>query len=107
MENQPVDELKKRWFIEGLVHLLEKKMKVVPLPSYIDAKNRAVDIENENKTSQEKNKSSDNESMKDSNSDHESKIVQALRLRYVAHDEGIDGREKEPQGKQRNMVHRL
>lgn len=51
MENQLAYGLKKRWFIEGLIPSLRWKMKLVPLSSYAHAYNRAIDIENKNKTS--------------------------------------------------------
>lgn len=66
LENQPIDRLKKRWFIEGLITSLRKKMKVVPPFLYVDAYNQAMDIESENKTSSlGKKKISDDESTKD------------------------------------------
>lgn len=52
-------------------------MKVVPPSSYVDAYNRAKDIESDNKTSQGKKKAIDDGSTKESN-DGESKIIQAL-----------------------------
>lgn len=51
MENQLANGLKKRWFTKGLIPSLHKKMKVVPLSSYVDDDNWAMDIESENKTS--------------------------------------------------------
>ena len=53
--------LKKRWFVEGLRPTLKKKMKIVPPVSYIDAYNRAMDLESEQKTSKKKHKSSDSD----------------------------------------------
>lgn len=76
MENQPANGLKKRWFVEGLKTSLRRKMKIVPPSSYIDAYNRAMDLESEQKTSKKKkNKSSsddDSSSDKRSSSDDES-----------------------------------
>lgn len=43
MENRLANGLKKRWFTKGLVPLLHKKMKVVPLSLYANAYNRAKD----------------------------------------------------------------
>ncbi len=59
MESKPVDELKKRWFIEGLRPELRKKMKFVPSSSYTKTYNRAMDLESEQKTKKKKSSSSD------------------------------------------------
>lgn len=67
MENQPADGLKKRWFTKGLIPLMCKNMKVVPSSSYVDAYNRAINIESEKKKpSREKKKIDDDESTKGS-----------------------------------------
>lgn len=78
MENQVADGQKRRWFIEGLIPSLRKKMKVVHPSLYADAYNRVIDIESENKTSQGKKKVSDDDSTEESGSDGETKTVQAL-----------------------------
>lgn len=62
MDNTPADGLKKRWFIEGLQPSLRKKMKVVPPSTFMEAYNRAMDIESENKTSKGKKRTSDEDS---------------------------------------------
>ena len=54
MESKPIDGLKKRWFIEGLCLELKRKMKIVPPSSYTKAYNRAMDLENEQKTKKTK-----------------------------------------------------
>ena len=54
MESQLVDGLKKRWFVEGLQPALKKKMKIVPPASYVDAYNRAMDLESEQKMGKKK-----------------------------------------------------
>lgn len=56
-------------------------MKIVPLASYADAYNRAMDLESEQKTSKKKHKSSNSDdSLSESSSDKESsKKVQALQ----------------------------
>ena len=40
LDNKPVDELKKRWFIEGLTPSLRKKMKVVQPSTFVDVYSR-------------------------------------------------------------------
>ena len=75
MESQPADGLKKRWFIEGLRLALKKKMKIVPPTSYVDAYNKAMDLESKQKRNKKKkNKSSDSEDSpsKSSSSNEES-----------------------------------
>ncbi|XP_059070956.1 uncharacterized protein LOC131861746 [Cryptomeria japonica] len=78
MDNTPTDGLKKRWFIEGLQPSLRKKMKVVPPSTFMEAYNRAMDIESENKTSKGKKHTSDEDSS-DQESEEESRTIQALR----------------------------
>ncbi len=82
MESQPVDGLKKQWFVEGLRLALKKKMKIVPPALYTDAYNRVMDLESEQKKSKKKHKSSDldNSSSESSSSDEESsKKVRVLQ----------------------------
>jgi len=50
MKSQLIDDLKNRWFIEGLGPSLKKKMKIVTPPWYANVYNRAMDLECENKT---------------------------------------------------------
>ena len=45
MESQPAERFKKKWFVKGLRPTLKKKMKIVPLASYIDAYNKVMDLE--------------------------------------------------------------
>jgi Sec-independent protein translocase protein TatA len=84
MESAPTDRLKKRWFVEGLLPALRKKMKIVPPSSYTEAYNRAMDLESEQKTSKKKKKNrssdSDDSSSDDSSSDEDgNKKVRALQ----------------------------
>ncbi|XP_059064703.1 uncharacterized protein LOC131856795 [Cryptomeria japonica] len=77
MDNTPADGLKKRLFIEGLNPPLRKKMKVVPPSTFMDAYNRVMDIESENKTSKGKKRTSDEDSS-DEEREEESQMIQAL-----------------------------
>lgn len=83
MESQPVDGLKKRWFVEGLRPALKKKMKIVTPSSYTNAYTRAMDLESEQKTSKKKKHKSfdsDDLSSESGSSDEESnKKVKALQ----------------------------
>lgn len=79
MESAPADELKKRWFVEGLRTSLRKKMKIVPPTSYNNAYNRAMDLESECKTSKKTRSSSDDDSETKSSEDRSSKKVLALQ----------------------------
>ena len=56
MENQTADELKKRWFVEGLNTYLRRIMKIVLPTSYSDAYDRAMNLESEGKTLKKKKK---------------------------------------------------
>lgn len=81
MDNQPVDGLKKGWFMEGLRSSLRKKMKIIPLALYEDAYNRAMDLESDGKTSKKKKdkSSGDDGSSESSNDEDSSKKVHALQ----------------------------
>ena len=83
MENKPADGLQKQWFIEGLHPKLRKKMKIVPPYTYIEAYNRALNLESEQKTKKKKTSSSDSDddepSEEDSSDDEgSSKKVRSL-----------------------------
>ena len=82
MESKPTNGLKKRWFIEGQHPKLRKKMKIVPPSSYIEAYNRAMNLESEQKK-KKKSSSSDSDddaSLEDDSSGDENgnKKVRAL-----------------------------
>lgn len=70
MGTQPVDELKKRWFV-GLCGALRRKMKIVPPISYTDAYDRAMNLESEGKATKKKKKKC--KSLYSSESDESSK----------------------------------
>lgn len=61
MESQSVNDLKKHWVIEGLKPSLRRKMKIVPPQLYVDAYNRAMDLESVGNTVKKKNVSSDDD----------------------------------------------
>lgn len=88
MESKSADGLQKRWFVDGLRSKLRRKMKIVPPSSYVDAYNRALDLESERKTKKKKTSSSnsdDDEPARDDSSDDEgsSKKVRALQKDMV------------------------
>ncbi|GLJ23905.1 hypothetical protein SUGI_0454230 [Cryptomeria japonica] len=83
MESQPADGLKKRWFVEGLNPKLRRKMKIVPLTSYDDAYNRAMDLESENKTAKKK-KNRSSSSSEDDTSEEESSSDEKPKKKITA-----------------------
>ena len=86
MENKPADGLQKRWFVEGPQSKLRKKMKIVPPSSYIEAYNRAMDLESEQKTKKKKTSSSDSDNDEPSGEDSSDDEGSSKKVRNLQKD---------------------